>query len=79
MQTPSYLTTDLNPADSTSQADVRPARATSVKRRRFRDPELYKGKSLNEAQIFLLCLRTIFSIDPITYKTDKEKVLYAST
>jgi hypothetical protein len=79
LQTPSYLTTDLNPADSASQADVRPARAAGVKRRRFRDPEPYKGKSLNEAQIFLSCLRTIFSIDPITYETDEEKVLYAST
>jgi hypothetical protein len=49
MQTPSYLTTDLNPADSASQADVRPARAAGVKRRRFRDPEPYKGKSLNKA------------------------------
>jgi hypothetical protein len=79
LQTPSYLTTDIDPADSASQADVRPARVAGVKRRRFRDPEPYKGKSLNEAQIFLSCLRTIFSIDPITYETDEEKVLYAST
>jgi hypothetical protein len=79
MQTPSYLTTNLNPADSASQADVRLVRAAGVKRRRFRNPEPYKGKSLNEAQIFLSCLRMIFSINLITYETDKEKVLYAST
>jgi hypothetical protein len=49
-----------------------------VKRRYFKDPEQYKGKSLNEAQIFLLSLRTIFYIDLVTYETDDKKVLYAS-
>jgi hypothetical protein len=52
---------------SLAVSDTRVTRVAGVKRRRFRDPEPYEGKSLNEAQIFLLCLRTIFSIDPFTY------------
>jgi hypothetical protein len=79
LRTPSYITTELDLTDSASQTDTRVTRVAGVKRRRFRDPEPYRGKSLNEAQIFLSCLRTIFSIDPITYETDEEKVLYAST
>jgi hypothetical protein len=79
LRTPSYVITELDLTNSTSQTNTRVTRVAGVKRRRFRDPEPYKGKSLNEAQIFLLCLRTIFSIDPVTYKTDEEKVLYTST
>jgi hypothetical protein len=52
---------------------------TGVKRRRYKDPKQYKGKSLNEAQIFLSSLHTIFYIDPVIYETDDKKVLYAST
>jgi hypothetical protein len=77
--TPSYDTTDIDLTDSASQVGTRVTRVTGVKRRRYKDPEQYKGKSLNEAQIFLSSLRTIFHIDPVTYETDDEKVLYAST
>ena len=77
--TPSIITDMIDPADSASQADTRVSPATGTKRRRFRDPEPFKGKTLKEATIFISSLKVIFEIDPITYKTERKKVLFAST
>ena len=49
------------------------------KRRRFRDLEPFKGKTLKEATIFISSLKVIFEIDPVTYETERKKVLFAST
>jgi len=77
--TPSIITDVIDPADSASQADTRAAHVTGSKRRRFRDPEPFKGRTLREATIFISSLKVIFEIDPITYETEREKVLFAST
>ena len=77
--TPSIITDVIGPADSASQADTRAAQVTGSKRRRFRDPEPFKGKTLKEATIFISSLKVIFEIDPVTYETEREKVLFAST
>jgi hypothetical protein len=75
----SNITDNLGPADSTSQVGTYAARAAGPKRRRFRDPEPFRGKTLKEATIFISSLKVIFEIDPVTYETEREKVLFAST
>lgn len=66
-------------ADSVSQIGARGTALTGTKRRRFRDLEPFKGRTLKEATIFISLLKVIFEIDPVTYKTEREKVLFAST
>ena len=78
-RTPSILTDVVAPIDSASQVGMRVADAKGSKRRRFRDPEPFKGRTLKEATIFLSSLKVIFEIDPVTYETEREKVLFAST
>jgi hypothetical protein len=70
--------TEITPRDSASQAP-RLRLGVRTKQRRYRDLEPFSGKSLKEAKIFITQLETIFQIDPITYKTDIEKVLFRST
>lgn len=77
--TPSILTDIVTPIDSVSQVGTQVAPAAGPKRRRFRDPEPFKGKTLREATIFISSLKVIFEIDPVTYETEREKVLFAST
>jgi hypothetical protein len=77
--TPSPLTDNVDPADSASQVGTHAIYAAGPKRRRFRDPEPFKGKTLKEATIFISSLKVIFQIDPISYETEREKVLFAST
>lgn len=74
----SNVTNALAPSDSASQVGG-PGIVTGSKRRRYKDPEPFKGKTLQEARIFLSSLKTIFQIDPVTYETELEKVLFAST
>lgn len=69
----------IAPADSVSQISARGIASTGAKRRRFRDPEPFKGRTLKEATIFISSLKVIFEIDPVTYETEREKVLFAST
>ena len=77
--TPSILTDIVTPIDSVSQVGTQVAHAVGPKRRRFRDPEPFKGKTLREATIFISSLKVIFEIDPVTYETEREKVLFTST
>ena len=77
--TPSVIADNVDPADSASQAGTYTQYVSGSKRRRFRDPEPFKGRTLQEATIFISSLKVIFEIDPITYETEREKVLFAST
>jgi hypothetical protein len=77
--TPSLLTDNVEPTDSASQVGTHAINRAGPKRRRFRDPEPFKGKTLKEATIFISSLKVIFQIDPVTYETEREKVLFAST
>jgi hypothetical protein len=72
----------IAPADSASQMGAPSQLGAShigTKRRRYKDPTPYEGKTLKEATMFQTSLETIFAIDPITFETGREKVLYAST
>jgi len=76
--TPGTAVSEMAPSDSASQVSTH-VRAMGTKRKRFRDPKPYKGDTLKEATLFLKSLQTIFKIDPVTYETDEDRVLYAST